>query len=80
MAVDRFPNLFILYGPNTSNGHTSVIIGIENAVGSFVSLARAILKGHILAVQPKEAARIHRTQKVKGASRNNVCVSGGCSN
>ncbi|KAL3449930.1 flavin-binding monooxygenase [Aspergillus insuetus] len=80
LAVDQFPNLFMLYGPNTSNGHTSVIIGIENTIGYIVRLARPILKGHILAVQPKEAARIHWTQKVQSASRNSVWVSGGCSN
>ncbi|RAZ77746.1 hypothetical protein DP120_09705 [Planococcus halotolerans] len=28
-AVSRFPNLLLLQGPNTGNGHTSVILMIE---------------------------------------------------
>ncbi len=33
-----FPNLFILYGPNTNTGHTSIIYKLENQVGYILQL------------------------------------------
>ena len=33
-----FPNLFILYGPNTNTGHTSIIYKLENQVGYVLQL------------------------------------------
>ncbi|KAF3384702.1 Baeyer-Villiger monooxygenase [Penicillium rolfsii] len=80
LAVDKFPNLFMLYGPNTSNGHTSVIVGIENAISYIIKLARPIIAGHIISVEPQEASRIQWTRKVQGASMDTVWVRGGCSN
>lgn len=33
-----FPNLFVLYGPNTNTGHTSIIYKLENQVGYVMQL------------------------------------------
>ena len=33
-----FPNLFVLYGPNTNTGHTSIIYKLENQVGYVLQL------------------------------------------
>ncbi len=33
-----FPNLFVLYGPNTNTGHTSIIYKIENQIGYVMQL------------------------------------------
>jgi len=33
-----FPNLFVLYGPNTNTGHTSIIYKLENQVGYILQL------------------------------------------
>lgn len=33
-----FPNLFILYGPNTNTGHSSIIYKLENQIGYVVKL------------------------------------------
>ncbi len=38
MTVPRFPNLFMLYGPNTGVGHTSVIFMVECQVQHIVRL------------------------------------------
>ncbi|KAL3457752.1 hypothetical protein BJX64DRAFT_302383 [Aspergillus heterothallicus] len=80
LAVDGFPNLFMLYGPNTSNGHTSVIFAIENTIDYIIQLARPIVAGHILTVEPKEVARRQWTRKVQAASASSVWVRGGCRN
>lgn len=36
--VSGFPNLFILYGPNTNTGHTSIIFKLEQQVGYALKL------------------------------------------
>ncbi len=33
MTVSGFPNLFMLYGPNTNLGHNSILVMIEAQVG-----------------------------------------------
>ena len=33
-----FPNLFVLYGPNTNTGHTSIIYKLENQIGYVMQL------------------------------------------
>ncbi|KAJ1555364.1 hypothetical protein HK405_002298, partial [Cladochytrium tenue] len=41
--VDGFPNLFLLYGPNTNVGHTSVIFMIECQMDLVIAALRRIL-------------------------------------
>ena len=38
VMTDGFPNLFILYGPNTNTGHTSIIYKLENQVSYVLQL------------------------------------------
>ena len=38
VMTDGFPNLFILYGPNTNTGHSSIIYKLENQVGYILQL------------------------------------------
>jgi len=45
-----FPNLFVLYGPNTNTGHTSIIYKLENQVG------------YVLQLMDKTAAKIEVTE------------------
>ena len=54
IAVSGFPNLFMLYGPNTNLGHNSIIYMIEAQVG-YVLQALAI--GRPLSVRPEVMAR-----------------------
>lgn len=42
-----FPNLFILYGPNTNTGHTSVIFKLEQQVGYILKLMKKADQGMI---------------------------------
>lgn len=45
-----FPNLFVLYGPNTNTGHTSIIYKLENQVG------------YVLQLLDKKSAKIEVTE------------------
>ncbi len=38
VATSGFPNMFILYGPNTNTGHTSIIFKLENQVNYILKL------------------------------------------
>ena len=38
VMTEGFPNLFILYGPNTNTGHSSIIFKLENQVGYILQL------------------------------------------
>ncbi|KAF7587862.1 hypothetical protein BBP40_006631 [Aspergillus hancockii] len=55
-AVDGFPNLFMIMGPNTFVGHTSAIRAIENNIGYVCRLIQPILRGAVLILEPKTEA------------------------
>jgi cation diffusion facilitator CzcD-associated flavoprotein CzcO len=50
-VVPGFPNLFVLYGPNTNLGHNSIIVMLEAQVGWVVQAVRAIARGRVLDVR-----------------------------
>ena len=41
-VVPGFPNLFVLYGPNTNLGHNSILVMLEAQVGWVVQAIRAL--------------------------------------
>jgi cation diffusion facilitator CzcD-associated flavoprotein CzcO len=45
MAVPGFPNLFVLYGPNTNLGHNSILFMIEAQVGLLVQAVERLARG-----------------------------------
>lgn len=54
ITVAGFPNLFMLYGPNTNLGHNSIIYMIEAQVGYVL---QALAQGRPLSVKPDAMAR-----------------------
>ncbi|MCM2312574.1 MAG: NAD(P)/FAD-dependent oxidoreductase [Steroidobacteraceae bacterium] len=42
VAVSGFPNLFLLYGPNTNLGHNSILVMIEAQVGYIIDAIRRL--------------------------------------
>ena len=40
VTVSGFPNLFMLYGPNTNLGHNSILVMIEAQVGYIIDAIR----------------------------------------
>ncbi|MDR7274354.1 flavin-containing monooxygenase [Catenuloplanes atrovinosus] len=58
MAVPGFPNMFLVYGPNTNTGTTSVVIFQEAQARYIVQAVRALAAGAPpLCVSPEVAAR-----------------------
>lgn len=80
LAIDKFPNFFLVFGPNTSVGHTSVLIDIENAVNYSLNFIRPIINGEISTYEVKEEACRVWTDEVQTASKRTVWMSGGCRN
>ncbi|KAJ6085749.1 hypothetical protein N7499_005378 [Penicillium canescens] len=78
VALDNFPNFFFLFGPNSSSGHTSVLVGIENAVNYTLRVIGPIVKGWAEAYEVKEAACTNWTDIVQQSSRERIWVNGGC--
>ena len=62
-----FPNLFILYGPNTNSGHTSIIFKLEQQVGYVLQLMDKAGAGHIAVNSAAEAEYDAEMQRRLGA-------------
>jgi cation diffusion facilitator CzcD-associated flavoprotein CzcO len=78
VAVDKFPNFFLIFGPNTSNGHTSVLLAIENAVNYSLRFIKPILDGEVISYEVREEAVTAWTNKIQKALKNSVWMTGGC--
>jgi cation diffusion facilitator CzcD-associated flavoprotein CzcO len=61
VTVAGFPNLFLLYGPNTNLGHNSIILMLEAQVGYMVEALKALkLKGaKALKLKPEAQSRFN---------------------
>ena len=55
LAVPGFPNMFLMYGPNTNTGNTSVIYFHESQARYIVQAARLVAAGRVLDVRPEVA-------------------------
>ena len=52
-TVAGFPNMFILYGPNTNLGHNSIIFMVEHQVEHMLQLLDAIFERRLRALEVK---------------------------
>ena len=59
VATEGFPNFFMLYGPNTNLGHTSILFMVERQIGYILDLISAMgARGAgVVAVRPEAQAR-----------------------
>lgn len=45
ITVSGFPNLFMLYGPNTNLGHNSIVFMLESQIGYVIQAVQALARG-----------------------------------
>jgi cation diffusion facilitator CzcD-associated flavoprotein CzcO len=77
-TVAGFPNLFLLLGPNTGLGHTSVLVMAEAQVG-YVSRALAHMRAHsAVVVEPRAEAQRRWNEAVQRRMDRTVWMAGGC--
>lgn len=77
-AFDGFPNFFIIFGPNTVTGHSSVVMASENMVNYSLKFIKLLLEGEASTVDVKKDAEIRFTTEIQKALKNTVWMSGGC--
>ncbi|MCJ1318674.1 hypothetical protein MMC15_004004 [Xylographa vitiligo] len=77
-AMDGFPNSFIIFGPNTATGHSSVILAIENMLEYSLRFIKPILSGDVETVAVKKSAEIEWTKAIQQDLKSTVWAIGGC--
>lgn len=77
-AMDGFPNFFIVFGPNTATGHSSVILATENMVNYALKFIGPVLRGEVDTVEVKQEAELEYTTAIQRDLKDTVWSSGGC--
>ncbi|MHB8491588.1 MAG: flavin-containing monooxygenase, partial [Solirubrobacteraceae bacterium] len=76
--VAGFPNLFMLYGPNTNLGHNSVIFMIESQLNLVLDCLREMERRRALTIEVSRAAQTRFNDRVQDSLAGSVWNSGGC--
>ena len=79
ITVPGFPNLFVLYGPNTNGGTGSVIFTIESAMGHVLAALEALDLQGAKAIEVRRGAAEAFDRELRGALAKTVWHSG-CTN
>ncbi|MGH3765880.1 MAG: flavin-containing monooxygenase [Pseudonocardiaceae bacterium] len=77
-TIAGFPNLFMLVGPNTGLGHTSLIYMIESQVAYTLDALRYLRRCGAAAVEVRPEAQVAYNQAVQRRMARTVWTSGGC--
>lgn len=72
VAVPGFPNLFMLYGPNTNLGHNSILFMIEQQVGHVLSLLGSMRASGNRSVEPTPDAMEEFRREIDEATARTV--------
>jgi cation diffusion facilitator CzcD-associated flavoprotein CzcO len=77
--VPDFPNFYLLLGPNTALGHTSVVVMIEGQIAHVRRVLAERKKRGARTVEPTPQAHGRFQDEVQRKSKKTVWVAGGCS-
>jgi cation diffusion facilitator CzcD-associated flavoprotein CzcO len=78
IAIAGFPNLFMLLGPNTGLGHTSVVFMIEAQIAYVVDALRTLQRHGAAVAEVRREAQAASTREVQERLRGTVWNTGGC--
>ena len=76
LAVPEFPNLFMLYGPNTNLGHNSILFMIEQQVGYTLRMIEEKVLLGLRSVEVDPAAHSRYDDEVQSAAARTVWAEG----
>lgn len=76
--VAGFPNLFILLGPSTGLGHSSVVFMIEAQIAQVMLVLRELDRRRVRSIEPSAAAQARFVADVERRMRGTVWVAGHC--
>lgn len=77
-TVHGYPNLFLVLGPNTALGHTSVLVMIEAQIDHIASALRHMRARGIAAIEPRLEAQEKFVRDVDDRMATTVWNTGGC--
>ena len=77
-TVAGFPNLFLLLGPNTALGHTSVVLMIEAQIGYVVAALRLMDDAGAGALEVRRSAQEAYDARLQDELDDTVWNAGGC--
>jgi len=78
ITVPGFPNFFLLLGPNTGLGHTSVVFMIETQVQHVLSCLRLLSRERATTIEAKAAPTRRYNDGLQRRLRRAVWSAGGC--
>ena len=79
MSVSGFPNMFLLYGPNTNGGSGSVIYVIEAAMGHVIAALRELDRGQAQRIELRREMAERFDRELRVALQGTVWQDG-CTN
>ena len=79
-TVSGFPNMFLLYGPNTNHGSGSVPYTLECQIRYAIDGIRRVRDGGFRYIDVRPEAQARWRAEMEERSRDTVWLSGGCSN
>lgn len=77
-TVAGFPNLFLVPGPNTGLGHSSVLLMFEAQIEHLIDTVRHMDRLQLAAVEPKPEAQAAFVADVDRRMEKTVWLKGGC--
>jgi cation diffusion facilitator CzcD-associated flavoprotein CzcO len=77
-TTPNFPNLFLLAGPNTGIGHTSLLVMIEAQIGYVVQAVRLMEEKGIAALEVRPDVEAAWDEEVQQKLSRSVWNTGGC--
>ncbi|MFT3924421.1 MAG: NAD(P)/FAD-dependent oxidoreductase [Myxococcales bacterium] len=77
-TINGFPNLFVLVGPNTAIGHTSLVYMIESQIRYVMSALEYMRKQGVATLEVKRAAQTEFNREIQRRSAGTVFTAGGC--
>ncbi len=77
-TVTGFPNLFLLVGPNTGLGHTSIVYMIESQLQQVMAVLRFMERDHRLTFDVKPDVQAAWNARLQATLRETVWNTGGC--
>jgi cation diffusion facilitator CzcD-associated flavoprotein CzcO len=77
-TVTGFPNLFLMAGPNTGVGHTSLIYMIESQINYLIDCLRVMARRKLAAVEVRAEAQDSFNTEVQRRMARTVWATGGC--
>jgi cation diffusion facilitator CzcD-associated flavoprotein CzcO len=76
LSVAGFPNMFLLYGPNTNGGAGSALYMLEAAIAHVVEALRALERAGATTIELREAAAEEFDRQLRAALSRSVWQSG----